>query len=177
MIEAGFDLEECIEILRRTPGVLRALLDGLPEGWLLANEGPETWSSFDVLGHLIHGERTDWIPRARQILSGDSATPFAPFDRFAQLRESEGKGIGDLLKEFEELRARNVGLLLEFGIGVDELGWQGTHPELGVVTLRELLSTWVTHDLTHLAQIARAMAKRQRKQVGPWREYLPLLDR
>jgi hypothetical protein len=176
MTEDGFDLEECIQLLRRTPSVLRALLGGLPEGWLFANEGPETWSAFDVLGHLIHGEKTDWIPRARQILSEDSSAPFAPFDRFAQLRESEGKGIGDLLQEFEELRGLNLGSLQDLGIGADELDRQGTHPEFGIVTLRGLLSTWLAHDLTHLAQIARVMAKRLRNQVGPWREYLPLLD-
>jgi hypothetical protein len=169
------DLDLVAQLLQRTPGVLRAWLSGLSDEWLTATEGPETWNPFDVLGHLIHGERTDWIPRAEQILSGDSETPFQPFDRFAHIEENKGKGLEELLDEFESLRKANLERLAGWGLGPAELAMQGTHPAFGTVTLSQLMATWVTHDLTHLAQIARVMAKVHDEGVGPWKKYLSVL--
>ena len=176
-MEGRFVLQEGVLFLGRTPAILRALLAGLPEGWTTSNEGPDTWSPYDVLGHLIHGEKTDWIPRARHILQGHSRVPFEPFDRFAHLREGQGRSLEALLDEFERLRRENLQELATFQLGEDDLDLEGTHPELGSVTLRQLLATWVTHDLSHLAQIARVMAKRHREAVGLWREYLSVLSR
>lgn len=177
MKERDFELATGMEILRRTPATLRVWLAGLPDDWVQLNEGPDTWSPYDILGHLIHGERTDWIPRATHILSGRGDAPFPPFDRFAQFHESRGKSLDVLLDEFEELRLRNLRELESFGLGEDELRLPGTHPEFGSVTLGQLLATWVTHDLAHIAQIARVMAKQHRTAVGPWRKYLSILDR
>ncbi len=177
MMEREFELATGMEILRRTPAVLRVWLTGLPDDWVRSNEGPDTWSPFDVLGHLIHGERTDWIPRANQILAGHGRTPFPPFDRFAQTHESKGKTLDVLLDEFEALRLESLDKLESFNLGQAELELQGTHPEFGSVTLGQLLATWVTHDLAHLGQIARVMAKQNRGAVGPWRKYLSILDR
>ena len=176
-MDRDFDLVNGIEILQRTPETLRILLAGLPEEWTHSDEGPETWSPFDVVGHLIHGEKTDWIPRARQILEGRGGAPFPPFDRFAQVGESEGKTLTSLLTEFEGLRRESLSELRAMEIGEAELGLEGTHPEFGTVTLRQLLATWVTHDLAHISQIARVMAKQHRAAVGPWRKYLAVLDR
>lgn len=172
-----FDLTEGLSVLERTPRTLRAMLAGLPAAWTDATEGPGTWSPYVVVGHLIHGERTDWIPRARLILDHGRARPFTPFDRFAQLRESEGRSLGELLDELARLRAENVATLAGWRLTEAQLALEGEHPELGVVTLRQLLSTWVAHDLSHVAQIARVMAKRYRDAVGPWRAYLPIMDR
>jgi hypothetical protein len=172
-----FDLAQATEVLARTPSVLRALLDALPEWWFSANEGPETFSAFDNVGHLVHGERTDWIPRARIILEHGRSRPFEPFDRFAQHRESRGKTLGDLLDELERLRAENLQVLRGWRLGARELALEGEHPALGRVTLAQLLATWVAHDLGHLAQISRVLAKQYRDDVGPWRAYLPVLDR
>jgi uncharacterized damage-inducible protein DinB len=177
MNEAEFDLGKGIEILRRTPKVLCVWLEGLSDGWIRTNEGPETWSPFDVLGHLVHGERTDWIPRAQHILAGKGDEPFQPFDRFAQFHESEGKGLDELLDEFEEVRGESLETLEGLQLGEAELELTGTHPEFGSVTLRQLLATWVTHDLAHLAQIARVMARQQQEAVGPWEKYLSVLHR
>jgi hypothetical protein len=171
-----FDLASGMEILRRTPAALRVWLAGLPEDWVHCNEGPDTWSPFDIVGHLVHGERTDWIPRANQILAGQVETPFPAFDRFAQSHESKGKTLDLLLDEFEEFRLENLEKLESFHLGDAELELTGTHPEFGAVTLRQLLATWVTHDLAHLAQIARVMAKQHRSAVGPWRKYLSILS-
>ena len=175
-----FTLDYGIAVLERTPATFRALLGGLPDAWTAPNEGPETFSAFDNLGHLIHGERTDWIPRARIILAqgaqGASRT-FEPYDRFAQYRESEGKTTAELLDELATLRAANVATLRDWRLGERELALEGEHPALGTVTLRQLLATWVAHDLGHLAQVARVMAKQYRDAVGPWRAYLPILDR
>jgi hypothetical protein len=171
----NFDLEEGIAVLTRTPSVLRALVEGLPRGWVEGDEGPETWSAFDVVGHLIHGERTDWISRTRILLEHGTEKPFEPFDRFAQIEASKGKSIGELLEEFAGLRERNLETLREMNLSAEDLDKEGLHPELGVVTLRELLATWVTHDLGHLAQIARAMAKQYGDEVGPWGAHLPIL--
>ena len=172
-----FDLDAGTEILARTPGTLRAMLDGLHESWTAATEGPETWSPYDIVGHLIHGERTDWIPRARIILEQGSDTRFTPYDRFAQFRESHGKTLANLLDEFASLRKANVEILTGWQLTDSQLLLEGTHPEFGSVTLRQLLATWVVHDLGHVAQAARVMAKQYREAIGPWRAYLPIVDR
>lgn len=173
----GFNLDEGVRALSGTPAVLRALLAHLPEDWVHCDEGPGTWSPFEVVGHLIHGEKTDWIPRARQILEGPAGVPFQPFDRFAQVRESRGKSLGLLLDEFEDLRVRNLEALESFGLGEADLDREGIHPEFGTVTLRQLLATWVTHDYSHVGQIARVLAKRHKEDVGPWARYLSILHR
>jgi hypothetical protein len=172
-----FQLAHALEVLERTPATFRALLGGVTEAWTAPNEGPDTFSAFDNVGHLIHGERTDWIPRARIILAQGPSRRFEPYDRFAQNRESQGKTMADLLDEFSRLRAANVTTLREWGLAESQLALEGEHPELGVVTLRQLLSTWVAHDLGHIAQTTRVMAKQYRDAVGPWRRFLPVLDR
>jgi hypothetical protein len=172
-----FQLDEGIAILERTPATFRAMLEGLPEPWIVGNEGPATFSAFDNVGHLIHGERTDWIARARIILDQGENRRFTPFDRFAHVRESAGKSLSQLLDEFAELRRRNLATLRDWQLGERELALEGEHPELGPVTLRQLLATWVAHDLGHVAQTARVLAKQYREAVGPWRAYLPVLDR
>lgn len=172
-----FELARAVEILERTPATFRALLEGLPGAWTAPNEGPDTFSAFDNVGHLIHGERTDWIPRARLILAQGPERRFAAFDRFAHVRESEGKSLAQLLDEFAALRAANLDTLRGWQLTDHELALMGEHPALGLVTLRQLLATWVAHDLGHLAQTARVMAKQYRGEVGPWRAYLPVLDR
>jgi hypothetical protein len=173
----GFDLRDGIAVLERTPRTLRAMLEGLPERWLGATEGPEGWSPFVIVGHLIHGERTDWIPRARIILEQGQARTFTPYDRFAQFEESRGKSLSNLLDEFSALRDENVSTLSGWRLTEAQLGFEGRHPDFGLVTLRQLLATWVAHDLGHIAQVARAMAKQYREEVGPWRAYLPVMDR
>jgi DinB superfamily len=172
-----FRLDRAVEILERTPVALRGLLGGLPDAWTTPNEGPDTFSAFDNVGHLIHGERTDWIPRARIILAQGPNRRFEPYDRFAQKRESQGKTLADLLDEFTHLRAGNLATLRGWHLSDEQLDLRGEHPELGVVTLRQLLATWAAHDLGHVAQIARVLAKQYREAVGPWRAYLPVLDR
>src|SRR5258708_3252748 len=172
-----FDLPDGVAILERTPRVFRAMLDGLPPAWIDATEGPETWSPYVIVGHLIHGEKTDWIPRAQIILAQGTDRRFTPYDRFAQFRESQGKSLADLLAEFARLRAGNVVTLAGWRLTDAQLALEGEHPEFGAVTLRQLLSTWVAHDLGHIAQTARVMAKQYRDAVGPWRAYLPILDR
>jgi len=173
-MKTDFKLNDAVMILERTPSVLNALLDGIPETWERATEGEGTWSPYDVVGHLIHGELTDWIPRARHILAGETR-PFETFDRMAQFIESEGKSLNELLMTFAELRQENVAALLEMNLTDDELDRKGLHPELGEVTLRQLLATWMVHDLDHLAQIARTMAKVYTDAVGPWEAYLSIL--
>lgn len=172
-----FDLRVAIPILERTPATLRALLAGLPSEWTDATEGPDTWSPYDVVGHLIHGEHTDWIPRARIILEQGTNRRFEPFDRFAQFRDSEGKSLAELLDEFERLRAQSLATLAGWRLTDAQLSLEGEHPTLGAVTLRQLLSTWPAHDLSHLAQISRVMAKQYRDAIGPWRAFLPVMDR
>ena len=164
-------------MLERTPATLRALLHGLPPGWTDATEGPDTWSPYVVVGHLIHGERTDWIPRAKIILAQGPRRRFTPYDRFAQLRESQGKTLAQLLDEFSGLRAGNVATLRGWKLSDAQLALEGEHPDFGAVSLRQLLATWVAHDLNHLAQVARVMAKQYREAVGPWRAYLSVMDR
>jgi hypothetical protein len=173
----SFDLSQSISVLERTPATFSALLTGLPEGWIAANEGPDTFTPFDNVGHLIHGERTDWIPRAKIILAQGADRRFVPYDRFAQIRESQGKTLADLLDEFARLRAENVATLRGWQLSDREFALEGEHPELGRVTLRQLIAAWVVHDLGHVAQTTRVMAKRYREAVGPWRAYLPVLDR
>ncbi len=171
----NFNITEAIEILSRTPGTLRAMLAGLSDNWAKTNEGEKTWSPFDVLGHLIHGEETDWIPRLRIIIESGESRPFPPFDREAQFRKSKGKTLSELLDEFGRIRMENVATLKQaFAKGI-ELDKRGMHPALGSVTIRELLATWVVHDLDHLAQITRAMAGRYDDDVGPWKQYLGIL--
>lgn len=177
MVPVNFDLQKGIVILERTPRVLRSLLGDLPEDWVRGNEGPETWSPFDVVGHLIDGEETDWLVRARIILAQGADRRFQPFDRFRHLRVNEGKTLGELLDRFSSLRAGNLAELGGLALTPAQLRLAGEHPELGSVTLEQLLATWVAHDLGHLAQITRVMAKQYREAVGPWRTYLPVLDR
>jgi hypothetical protein len=172
-----FDLEDGIAVLERTPASLRAMLSGLPASWTDATEGPETWSPYVIMGHLIHGERTDWIPRARIILEQGPNRRFTPFDRFAQLREEKGQTLAQLHDEFAELRTANLTTLIGWNLTDAQMELEGEHPELGRVTMRQLLATWVAHDLGHIAQVARVMAKQYRDAVGPWRAYLPVMDR
>ena len=172
-----FNLDEGLAVLERTPRALAAMLAGLPPAWTDATEGPETWSPYVVVGHLIHGERADWIPRARIILDQGPAErrTFAPFDRLAQFRESEGKSLEQLLDEFARLRAESLITLRGWRLTDAQLALEGIHPEFGPVTMRQLLATWVAHDLGHTVQIARVMAKQYRDAVGPWRAYLSVL--
>ena len=153
------------------------MLSGLPASWTSATEGPETWSPYDIVGHLIHGERTDWIPRARIVLEQGANRRFTSYDRFAQFRESKGKTLVELLDEFERLRGRNLVTLAAWQLTDSQFALEGQHPELGAVTLRQLLASWVVHDLGHIAQCARVMAKQYREAIGPWAEYLPIVNR
>ncbi len=171
-----FNLSGSLEILEKTPAVLKTMLTGLSTDWTHTNEGSDTWSVFDVIGHLVHGEKTDWIARTRIILEGNRGT-FEPFDRFAQFRDSEGKSLDQLLEEFEKLRAKNIEILKSIPIDDNVLKLQGIHPALGEVNLAQLLSTWTVHDMTHIAQISRVMAKQYEDEVGPWKEYLGVLNK
>ncbi len=174
-LNRAFVVDDALPILRATPGVLYAWLSELPEWWIIANEGPETWSPFDIVGHLIHGERTDWLPRLELLLAHGESVPFTPFDRFAQFRESRGKSLSELLATFAQLRRANVARLESLQLQTADLERRGLHPELGPVTLGQLLATWVAHDLSHLGQIARVMGRQYTTAVGPWMEYLPML--
>ena len=168
-------LDECLPVLNRTPATLNALLRDLPQAWTEVNEGPGTWSPYDVLGHLIHGEQTDWFPRLKIILEHGPAKTFDPYDREAQFRVSEIKSMNQLLDEFNSLRQKNLIELHSLNLQPEDLTRLGTHPVFGPVTLRQLLSTWATHDLAHILQISRAMAKRYREEVGPWAQYLSVM--
>lgn len=172
-----FQLDHAQEILRRTPATLKALLGGLSREWVVSNEGAETWSPLDVMGHLIHAEETDWMPRARMILESGEARAFEPFDRFAMFEKSKGETLGELLDTFERLRAESLRELDEMNLTPELLSKRGMHPELGKVTLSQLLSTWVVHDLGHTGQIVRVMAKQYADAVGAWQAYLPILKR
>jgi hypothetical protein len=171
----AFDLASAREVLARTPATLAAMLSGLSEGWTAQTEGQGTWSPFDVVGHLIHGELTDWIPRLHVILEKGTAQPFTPFDRTAMFEASRGKPLAELLERFAALRQDNLLALDRLQLREDQLDLQGRHPELGLVTLRQLLATWVAHDLDHVVQIARVMARRYTDDVGPWTAYLRVL--
>jgi hypothetical protein len=170
-----FNLDLSIEVLRRSPVTLRALLDGLGEPWVRGTEGPVTFSPFDVVGHLIDGEETDWIPRARIILAQGSNLRFEPYDRFRHRERNADRTLASLLDEFARLRAANLELVRTWKLTERELDLHGEHPSLGHVTLRQLFAAWVVHDLGHLAQIARVMAKQYATEVGPWVPYLPVL--
>jgi hypothetical protein len=174
-ITAKFNLAETIEILSRTPSTLDAMLGGLPDIWVRGNEGNDTWSAFDIIGHLIVGERTDWMPRVQIILKNGEARAFDPFDRFAHVKESQGKSLDQLLDDFARLRKENLGTLQALDLKPANLSRRGRHPALGVVTLSELLATWAVHDLTHLHQLSRVMAYQYRDEVGPWNKFLGVL--
>ncbi len=169
-------LSEAIPILRRTPATLRALLSGLGTEWLEADEGPDTFTPRDVIGHLISGEETDWIPRLRIILESGERRPFTPFDRFGFRQQYGRLAIDELLDRFSTLREENVRQLEDLRLTPAQMELRGTHPELGTVTLSQLLATWVGHDLTHVSQVVRVMAKRYEQAVGPWRAYLRILQ-
>ena len=171
----NFNLNNAIEILERTPRVLETYLANLSEEWTKADEGKNTWSPYDIVGHLIFGEKTDWIPRAKIILNNSNNKIFEPFDRFAQLEEDQSITIESLLKIFSELRESNIQELKSLNIASEDLLKTGIHPEFGEVTLQQLLSTWVAHDLGHIAQISRVMAKQYKGEVGPWVDYLGIL--
>ena len=170
-----FALDGATRILARTPATLHALLDGLPDEWTRADEGPNTFSPFDVIGHLIDGEETDWIPRARIILAQGTDTRLEPYDRLRHRHRSAGRALAPLLTEFAELRAANLQVLHTWRVEPDTLALAGVHPSLGRVTLSQLLATWVAHDLGHIAQISRVLAKQYRDAVGPWIQFLPVL--
>jgi hypothetical protein len=170
-----FDLEKSILILERTPAVLEQLLRGLPDDWVMHNEGGDTWSPYDIMGHLIHGERTDWMTRAKMILDGQHKT-FPVFDRTAMFEESKGKSLADLLAEFKSVRAENLKTLRSLNLSGKDFDKTGMHPRFGKVTLSQLLSTWTIHDLTHLAQISRVMAKQYKEEIGPWLEFFRIVQ-
>ena len=176
MSRRGFDLAATLDLLERTPRVLDGLLRSTGEDWHAVDEGPQTWSARDVVGHLVYGEETDWIPRARILLEHGEQRTFEPFDRFAQLERFAGWSMERLLERFGELRRANLEIVRVWQLTDAELGQRGRHPEFGSVTLQQLLATWAAHDLNHLAQIARVMAKRHTEAVGPWRAYLSILD-
>ena len=168
-------VEECLPVLIQTPKTLDAMLRNLPEVWTEATEGADTWSPYTVIGHLNHCERADWMPRMEIILNHGTAVAFDPFDREAQFRDSVGKSLPALLDEFIALRAGNLAKLQAFQLTEEHLELEGLHPALGHVTLRQLLATWTAHDLAHILQVSRIMAKRMRNEVGPWAEYLSVM--
>jgi len=174
--QRAFSLDEAIPILERTPRTLDAILRGLPAAWLHCNEGADTFSPFDVVGHLIHGEKTDWMPRARMILETGDQRAFEPFDRFAQKEASRGKTLDELLDEFTRLRAANIAALKALALKPSDLDRRGKHPKLGSVTLRQLLATWVAHDLDHVIQIARVIGRQYTDEVGPWTAHLRIIS-
>jgi hypothetical protein len=172
----NFNLQQALPILERTPSVVATLLKGLAEDWIYSNEGTDTWSPYDVIGHYIHGEKTDWIPRMNIILSDEADKRFVPFDRFAQFKDSEGKTLDELLNEFAALRAQNINKLKAIMPSEELLNKKGIHPAFGEVTLEQLLASWVVHDLGHISQIVRTMAKQYKDAVGPWTAYMGILN-
>jgi len=171
-----FSIDKSIEVLSRTPELLNTMLRDISPEWSAVNEGGESWSAYDIIGHLAHGERTDWIPRARLILSDKPDKSFIPFNRFAQFEESKGKSLNQLLDEFIQLRKENLEALRSMNITENKFGEKGIHPKFKEVTLAQLLSTWVVHDLNHIAQISRVMAHQYKEAVGPWTEFLKILQ-
>ena len=169
------NLDHTVSLLARTPATLNALLRDLPETWTLHNEGENTWSAFQVVAHLISGERTDWMPRVKMVLQFGETQTFEPFDRLGFVRESQGKSLGQLLDEFAHVRSGNLAELRALNLRPEDLDRQGRHPDFGAVTLSELLATWAAHDLTHLHQISRIMAHQYREAVGPWSKYLGVM--
>ena len=176
MSQSAFQLSDAIALLRRTPASLDALLRGLPDLWTRGNEGPDTWSPYDIVGHLIHGEYTDWVPRARHIFEHGESRPFPPFDRTAQFTESRGKSLDQLLDELAAARNQSLATLNSLNITPADLNRRGLHPKLGPVSLGNLLATWTAHDLTHLHQISRVMALQYRNAVGPWTAFLGVMQ-
>lgn len=170
-----FDLQAAVSVLSRTPDVLQVFLRDLPQGWTTGTEGPGTWSPYDVVGHLIHGERTDWVPRVEHLLAHGEAVPFPAFDRFAQFEASQGKSLDELLESFRGLRVESLRRLAALRLIPADLDRAGRHPEFGRVTLGQLLATWTVHDLDHLVQIARVMGRQYTDAVGPWRQYLRII--
>lgn len=175
-MKSEFSLKQAVEILQNTPRVLRHLLTGLSDDWVFAREGGDTWSAFDIVGHLISGDRTDWVVRAQIISDHGISRPFDPYDRFSQFEDSKGKSLIDLLDEFDRTRPDAIQRLVSLIESEDDLDQTGVHPDFGEVTMRQLLASWVVHDLGHIAQISRVMAKRYSTDVGPWIEYLPVLS-
>lgn len=171
-----FDLNQAISVLERTPGVFKQLLDNISQEWTHKNEGKDTWSPYDVVGHLVHGEKTDWMPRLEIVLNDSENNTFEPYDRFAQFEMSKGKSLGDLLDEFEILRKKNLRTLKSKFLSSNDLTKQGIHPGLGPVTLNQMLSAWVVHDLGHIAQVSRVMAKQYKEEIGPWTQYLTIVN-
>lgn len=171
-----FQISKVIEILSQTPATVKSLLGNLSDEWIFATEGEKNWSPFDIVGHYIHGEETDWIPRAEIILAQGKNATFEPFDRFAQFEISKGKTIAELLDTFDDLRQKNIETLKAWNLTEKQLKLKGTHPELGTVTLEQLLATWMVHDLTHIRQIASVLAKQQTANVGAWKAYLSILQ-
>jgi hypothetical protein len=172
-----YTIDDASRLLERTPAVLRTMIQGLPAEWITATEGPGTWSPFDVVGHLIHGERADWMPRVEHLLEHGEAIPFPPFDREAMFEASKGQTLDQLLATFARVRDESLGRLRALQLTESDLDRRGRHPEFGSVTLRQHLATWVAHDFTHIAQIARVLAVQYRDAVGPWRAYLSILGR
>jgi hypothetical protein len=171
-----FDLNQAISVLERTPGVFKQLLDNISQEWTHKNEGKDTWSPYDVVGHLVHGEKTDWMPRLEIVLNDSENNTFEPYDRFAQFEMSKGKSLGDLLDEFEILRKKNLRTLKSKFLSSNDLTKQGIHLVLGPVTLNQMLSAWVVHDLGHIAQVSRVMAKQYKEEIGPWTQYLTIVN-
>jgi hypothetical protein len=171
-----YSIAQAIEILERTPAVCTALLAGLSDDWVMNNEGPETFSPYDVIGHLIHGEKADWTERAKMILEFGNTTTFVKWNRFAQYEESKGKSMLQLLDEFAVIRKQNIAWFKSLQLTEPDFAKNGMHPVLGKVTLKNLLSTWVVHDLTHIAQITRVMAKQYKEEMGPWPQFFRILD-
>ena len=173
---AEFNLNETIALLERVPASVDALLRGLPDLWIRGDEGKDTWNPYDIVGHLIFGEQTDWMPRARMILEHGEARPFEPFDRLAQMKGNKREPLEKLLDDFARLRQESLSALRALNLQPEDLGRRGRHPALGVVTLAELLAAWAVHDLTHLHQLSRVMAHQYRGEVGPWNKYLGVLQ-
>jgi hypothetical protein len=171
-----FVLADALELLSRTPGTLDTMLRGLSDSWTFAHEGGDTWSAFDIVGHLIHGDKTDWIPRLRTILEHGESRAFDPFDRLAQFTQSEGRTLASLLDEFAAVRRESLRTLASLGLTAVDLDRKGRHPDFGPVTLRQLLATWVAHDLDHISQVARVLARQYSDEVGPWRAYLRIIS-
>ncbi|MDO8991483.1 DinB family protein [Daejeonella sp.] len=172
----SFSIPKTIAILERTPNVLSSMLYNLSADWVQCNEGPETWSVFDIIGHLIQGEKTDWMTRTKIILSDKTDKNFEAFDRFAQFKTSQGKSINDLILEFASLREANLEELKSLEIRESDLNMTGNHPAFGAVSLRQVLATWVAHDLSHIAQISRVMAKHYKEDIGPFVQYLRIMS-
>jgi hypothetical protein len=171
-----FQISQVIEILSQTPATVRTLLGNLSDEWIFASDGENTWTPFDIVGHYIQGEETDWIPRAEVILAQSDNVTFEPFDRFAQLEISKGKTLSELLEIFADLRQKNIEVLKSWDLTDEQLNLTGIHPELGEVTLKQLLATWAVHDLTHIRQIVSVLAKQQTENVGAWKQYLSILQ-